>query len=146
MAETNHDSDSEDEDGGEMEEDQEDQVDDVSAQENEFLERMITQAEEAGHTAFAEQYRQQLAERKKAPTKEPKSELQMAKDHQIIVTDHAAQLKRYQQSKSSLDASLEEAKAAKQRHVEAETRHLKEVQERADQEMAFYKQQAAKLI
>ena len=52
-------------------------------------------------------------EKEKSGAKEPKSELQDAKDLQITCTDYVAQIKRYQHNKDQLEQSLEAAKAQK---------------------------------
>ena len=104
-----------------------DEMDDDSTPEEkeiQFLEVSISTPKQMGLTRLVETYETQLAAVRKETTKEPKSQLEEAKELQVVVTDQAALLRRYQHNRTQQEKAMESLRTARQSHLDNQTKRL----------------------
>ena len=81
-----------------------------------------------------------------AATAEPKSDLQEAKDLQMVVVDQTAILKRFQHNKGQAEKSLEVLRQTRQSHLDNQIKRVQEIEEQATRDKRFVNEQTDLLL
>ena len=110
------------------------------------LKNMIETAEADEDQDTADLLKKRLVELEKESSAPKKTDLEQAKELQVIATNEVALLKRFQNRKQDLEKQLLEHQQTKQSHLDHQKRRLSEIEERAAKESKFVKDQTTLLI